>query len=39
MSEDDMLRQAHPLYDAFCREDEGYFEYDPYEEAETLRGI
>lgn len=22
MNEDNFLRQAHPLYDAFCREDE-----------------
>lgn len=37
MDEDIMLRLAHPLYGAFCHEDE--VEYDPYEEAETLGGI
>lgn len=35
MDEDTMLRQCHTLYDAFCREEEDDFEYDPYEEAEA----
>lgn len=32
MDEDAILRAQHPLYQAFCREDE--VEYDPYEGAE-----
>lgn len=27
MSEDNILRQTYPLYDAFCREDEAVSDY------------
>lgn len=31
MNEESMLRAAHPLYNAFCREDEDDYSVDDYE--------
>lgn len=34
-NEDSILRSCHPLYNAFCQEDEASYEPDPYAEAEA----